>query len=153
MGILKQAVGVQTLQNEARVVLGPTLATTAKMLGIGAAFSLGAALINSGYKRIADAITSPSEFRAVLKENPDLRAKYSEQELRKMFNTVKTFSPEITKSPIVAGAVIRNAMEYKDVGLSPATIKDLLAVSQMSKDVEPDIFGKGLPFLFSVTAR
>jgi len=103
----------------------------------GAGLVTGGALAAGGYEALRSRLSSGGRFRAMLKDNPDLRDK-PEKDVKKMFDIVHDVSPDLTKSPVVAGAFVRKAMEYKDVGVAPASVKELadinLAISKARGD-------------------
>jgi hypothetical protein len=94
----------------------------------GAGLVTGGAIGAGAYESIRSKLAEGNRFRAMLKDNPDLRDK-PEKDVKKMFDIVHDISPDLTKSPVVAGAFVRKAMEYKDVGVAPASVKELADIN------------------------
>lgn len=94
----------------------------------GALIGTGIAAAASGYDALHRGISSSSRFKAMMKRNPDLKDKPVE-DVREMFDIVHDYSPDLTRSPAVAGAFVRRALEYKDVGVAPASVKELADIN------------------------
>lgn len=104
------------------------LGSALRAVGLGAAVLAGTALATRGIEAIHHRVTQGPRFRRMLNENPDLKGK-KEKDVRQMFEIIHQMSPELTKHPVVAGAFVRKAMEYKDVGVSPASVKELVDIN------------------------
>ncbi len=121
------------MEKRAARISGPPKLKDAFTRAGGAALA-GAALVAGGaagaglYESIRSKLSEGRRFKAMLKENPDLRDK-PERDVKKMFNIVHDISPDLTRSPVVAGAFVRKAMEYKDVGVAPASVKELADIN------------------------
>jgi len=96
-------------------------------MGFGAAVMAGGAGAAAGYDKLHRSLTEGSRYKAMLKSNPDLRDK-PKGEVREVFDIVHEYSPDLTKHPAVAGSFVRKALEYKDVGISPASVKELVDI-------------------------
>lgn len=113
------------------VLAAKTIGDTAKSVGkymlIGAGATAGAAAVATGASALHRGLTSGSRFKAMLKSNPDLRA-MPEKDVREVFDIVHEYAPDLTKHPSVSGSFVRKAIEYKDVGVSPASVKELVDI-------------------------
>jgi hypothetical protein len=63
-------------------------------------------------------------LKKLLERNPDLKDK-SPKDVKEMFKIIHDYSPSLTKHPAVAGSFVRRALEVKDIGVAPASIKEL----------------------------
>lgn len=85
-------------------------AGTAALAGVGAAGFAG--LVGAAGK-LYDAATKTRDFNSMLEANPDLHS-HLEQDpggFNRMFTSLRRFSPEFTKDPLVAGSLMRQGME------------------------------------------
>jgi hypothetical protein len=85
-------------------------------LGRGAMGAAGALAVGGGVAAagaIYDAATKSRDFRAMLEVNPDVAAKHEEDPrlVNRMFSTLRTFNPQFSKDPTVAGSYVRQMME------------------------------------------
>ena len=105
-----------------------------KVPDAAATVAVGAGLAGAGIaaSKIYDAVTKRRDFRSMMASNQDLEEEYTRDP--KMFNqaftTLRRFTPEFSKDPLVAGTYMRQMMS------SPATAGGV-AVSALgaSKDV------------------
>ena len=96
--------------------------------GIGAAFTAGGAMAASAYESLSKELTRRTRFNAMLAKNPDLR-KMNKEHVKDMFDIVHEYSSDLTKSPAVSGAFVRKAMDFRDVGVAPSSIKELVDIN------------------------
>lgn len=87
-----------------------------KAVGRGAAGAAGALAVAGGAmaaQGIYNAATKSRDFRAMLEENPDLAQRQQENPklFNRMFTTLRTFNPDFSRDPIVAGSYIRQMVE------------------------------------------
>jgi hypothetical protein len=82
----------------------------AAALGLAGA-TIGAA--GRGVQRLYDAATKSRDFKSMLEANPDLMQMQQEKpkQFNQMFTSVRTFTPEFSRDPIVAGSCMRQMME------------------------------------------
>jgi hypothetical protein len=80
--------------------------------GAGALAAGAIAGIGAGAHALHDAITKSRDFRSMLQENEDVAQMHAEKprELNRMFSTLRTFAPQFTSDPMVAGAYMRQMM-------------------------------------------
>jgi hypothetical protein len=105
-----------------------------KLPEAGATMAVGAGVAVGGIAaaKIYDAVTKRRDFRSMMASNQDLEEEYARDP--KMFNqaftTLRRFTPEFSKDPLIAGTYMRQMMS------SPATAGGV-AVSALSaaKDV------------------
>jgi hypothetical protein len=81
--------------------------------GAGALAAGAIAGIGAGASALHDAITKSRDFKNMLAENEDVAKLHAEKprELNRMFSTLRTFAPEFTRDPMVAGAYMRQMMD------------------------------------------
>jgi len=84
-------------------------AGNAAMAGVGAAAFAG--LVGAAGK-LYDAATKTRDFQSMLEANPDLHEHLQSDPagFNRMFTSLRRFSPEFTKEPVVAGTLMRQAM-------------------------------------------
>lgn len=84
-------------------------AGTAALAGVGAAGFAG--LIGAAGK-LYDAATKSRDFKNMLEANPDLHEHLQSDPagFNRMFTSLRRFSPEFTKEPVVAGSLMRQGM-------------------------------------------
>lgn len=77
--------------------------------GAGALASGAVAGIGAGAHMLYDAITKSRDFKNMLAENEDVAQLHAEnpREVNRMFSSLRTFAPEFTSDPTVAGAYMR----------------------------------------------
>jgi len=110
----KRAFGMPNLKGMAGKA-GPALsrmgeqAGNAAMAGVGAAAFAG--LVGAAGK-LYDAATKTRDFQSMLEANPDLHEHLQSDPagFNRMFTSLRRFSPEFTKEPVVAGTLMRQAM-------------------------------------------
>jgi hypothetical protein len=80
-------------------------------MGAAGALAVGGGVAAAG--AIYDAVTKAHDFRSVLEQNPDLAAKHQEDPrlVNRMFSTLRTFNPQFSKDPVVAGSYLRQMVE------------------------------------------
>lgn len=84
-------------------------------VGAGAA-ALGAgaiAAVGGGVHMIYDAVTKARDFKNMLAENEDVAQMHAEnpRAVNRMFSSLRTFAPEFTADPMVAGAYVRQMVD------------------------------------------
>jgi len=80
------------------------------MLGAGGAAFAG---LSQAASHMANAMTKSRDFKRMLDHNPDLQS-YLEEDpkaFNQMYSSYRALTPEYTKEPMVAGALMRRAME------------------------------------------
>jgi hypothetical protein len=115
--------------------------------GIGAALGGGTYAAAHGFSSLHNKLTKQPRFNKMLEENPDLKA-LPKKDVMKMFDVIHEYGPDLTKSPTVAGSFVRKAMEYKDLGISPSSVKELVDISgtlHKTRSARADVFGRDLP--------
>jgi hypothetical protein len=112
-----------------KLSFGDTLGNALKYSTVAAGIGAGGYLAARGTSALYSKMTERKRFNKMLEKNPDLKA-YPKEEVQEFFTIVHDYSPELTKSPLVAGAFVRKNMEYKDLGVSPASIKELVDISK-----------------------
>jgi hypothetical protein len=82
----------------------------------GAATAVGAAAIGGSalaVSKIYDAATKGRDFKMMLEHNGEIAQAHAEdpKRINMYFTTLRTFNPEFSKDPLVAGTYIRQMME------------------------------------------
>jgi hypothetical protein len=92
----------------------------ASTLGSGlsgaAAMGLAGATIaatGKGVQKLYDAATKSRDFKNMLEANPDLAQMHQEKpkQFNQMYNSLRSFTPEFSRDPVVAGTYVRQMME------------------------------------------
>lgn len=123
----KRALNLSGITNAAKGIAGSRVGragATAVGMGLGAAAFGGLAM---GANKAYLAATKTRDFNSMMEANPDLH-EHSKQDpagFNRMFTSLRTFAPEFTKEPMVAGAYMRRAME------SPVENRGMLGVDAM----------------------
>jgi len=107
--LVKQALGFrEALTSPTAKRLGGA-AGSALAAGAGAAAFAGAV---GATEKLYLAATKSRDFRKMIEANPDLREHQSQDPagFNRMFTSLRTFAPDFTREPMVAGAYMRNAM-------------------------------------------
>lgn len=103
--------GMKSMARKAAPVLGRMgeQAGTAALAGVGAAGFAG--LVGAAGK-LYDAATKSRDFKNMLEANPDLHEHLQQDPagFNRMFTSLRRFSPEFTKEPVVAGSLMRQGM-------------------------------------------
>lgn len=103
--------GLKSMGAKAAPVLGRMgeQAGTAALVGAGAAGFAG--LVGAAGK-LFDAATKSRDFKSMLEANPDLHEHLQQDPagFNRMFTSLRHFSPEFTKEPMVAGHLMRAGM-------------------------------------------
>lgn len=122
----KRALNLGGLAGKAAPALGRIGGAGATALGMGAgAAAFGALALGGG--KLYLAATKTRDFNKMMEANPDLRA-HSQGDpagFNRMFTSLRTFAPEFTRDPMVAGAYMRRGME------SPVENRGMLGVDAM----------------------
>lgn len=73
---------------------------------------LAAAGVGLAAQKLHDAATKARDFRVMLEHNPDLAEKHEENPrlFNQAFSTLRTFNPQFSRDPIVAGSYLRQMM-------------------------------------------
>jgi len=102
-------------------------------LGTGAA---GIAAGVKGVEALHDAVATPiakaRSFSAMMEENPGLR-KEPPHDVKMRFNTLARFNPDMAADPVISGAFVRRALQFKEEGIQPMDVRDLIS---SRKDLE-----------------
>jgi len=107
----KKAAGYgQAFGQAAKAVMAPKNIANS-VVGAGAA-ALGAgaiAAVGMAGHAIYDAATKSRDFKSMLEENDDIRQMHQDdpRAVNRMFSTLRTFAPEFSADPTVAGAYMR----------------------------------------------
>ena len=110
------------LTNKPRV---KALAEGALLLGgAGAALKAGSAIATSGGDAATDPIRKSFYKRRMYKENDWLKSE-DQTAVKRVFNTLYRFSPEMAADPSVSAAFVRKGLEFKDVGIQSQDVKTL----------------------------
>ena len=77
--------------------------------GMAAAGAMGVSALGVGAQQLFNAATKARDFRSMLEANPDLAEHHAENPrlFNQMFSTLRTFNPEFSKDPVVAGSYMR----------------------------------------------
>lgn len=80
---------------------------------LAAGGALGVGLAGAGVQKLYDVATKARDFKSMLESNPDLKAKQEEnpRQFNQMFSTLRTFNPGFSRDPIVAGTYMRQMTE------------------------------------------
>lgn len=110
----KKAFNFGGLMSKAAPIAGRVgeAAGTGVVTGVGAAAFAG--LVGAAGK-LYDAATVARDYRSMMEANPDL-AQHQEADpsgFNRMFSSLRALAPEYTKEPLVAGHLMRNAMELE----------------------------------------
>jgi hypothetical protein len=133
--LTKQALGIN-LRGVGDALRSPT----AKRIGAGALGAIGAGVGAAGFagavgatEKLYLAATKAHDFRQMMEANPDLHAHQQADPagFNRMFTSLRTFAPDFTREPMVAGAYMRNAME------APEDQRGMLGVRAMSELKQP----------------
>ena len=108
------------------------------------AFGAGAAAIGGGIDALSstqEAVTTPVKkklyFKKMMAENPKLSTEKPE-DVQKVFNTLFRFNKSIASDPLVAGAFMRRAMQFKEEGIQPVDVKTLVDVAEKRQKSKGD---------------
>lgn len=103
-------------------------------------YGLGAAAIGGsvfGVKKLHEHATEPGKrdaaFKMMKTENPALG---HDAHVRKSFDTLWRFNPDMAKDPLVAGTFVRRAMAFKDEGIQSQDVKTLTEVRKNLADAK-----------------
>ena len=100
----------QAVGQAAKATFSPQNIANHAVGAAGAALGAGAlAGIGAGAHMLYDAATKSRDFKAMLAENEDVAQMHAEnpREVNRMFSSLRTFAPEFTSDPTVAGAYMR----------------------------------------------
>jgi len=116
---------------------GATAKEILKSVGIATALGAGLGLGAYGLGSMVDyahrKISEKRNFRRMLQEFPEL--KKHEVKVKKIFDTIHTYAPELTNSPLVAGSWVKKIMEVPEAGISPQSIKELIEAQSRLADI------------------
>jgi len=133
--LTKQALGIN-LGGVKSALTSPT----AKRIGAGALGAVGAGIGAAGFagavgatEKLYLAATKAHDFRQMMAANPDLHGHQQADPagFNRMFTSLRTFAPDFTREPMVAGAYMRNAME------APEDQRGMLGVRAMGELKQP----------------
>lgn len=83
---------------------------TARAIGIAAAgttaAALGTAIASDLYDAAKRGLTASSNFNAIVRANPSLLENHSKADLRRAFNTLHRYAPEMTADPNMGGQIL-----------------------------------------------
>lgn len=97
--------------------------------GVGIGMGTGAMLaINAANKRDSS-VSRDKDFEVMLADNPDL-LDHDLEKVKRHFDTVHKFAPDIAKHPTTAGSFVRSHLRFGDEGPTLGTIKDLIATQR-----------------------
>lgn len=122
-------------------------AGTALAAGAGAAAFAGAV---GSAEKLYLAATKAHDFRKMIEANPDLRVHHEQDPagFNRMFTSLRTFAPDFTREPMVAGAFMRNAMESDEGSRGMLGVRAQGELRQQRKGFVPEAalagFQKGL---------
>lgn len=129
----------------------------AKHVGAGMATALGAGVGAAGFAAAVGgaekaylAATKVRDFRGMMEANPDLQAHQQADPggFNRMFTSLRTFAPDFTREPMVAGAYMRNAMESPEESRGMVGVRAMGDMKQPRQGVIPEAamagFHKGL---------
>lgn len=123
----KRALNLSGITNAAKGLSNSRAGGAASVaLGMGAGAAAFGGLAMGGHKLYL-AATKTRDFNSMMEANPDLK-QHSQQDpagFNRMFTSLRTFAPEFTREPMVAGAYMRRAME------SPVENRGMLGVDAM----------------------
>jgi hypothetical protein len=130
---------------------------TAKRIGGAAVAAVGAGIGAAGFagavgatEKMYLAATKTRDFRQMLEANPDLRAHQQADPagFNRMFTSLRTFAPDFTREPMVAGAYMRNAMETPEESRGMVGVRAMGDLKQPRKgpgaDAAQSAFGQVL---------
>jgi hypothetical protein len=123
----KRSFGLGSITGAARGLAGGRVGNAATAaLGMGAGAAAFGALAMGGHKAYL-AATKTRDFNSMMEANPDLREhnKGDPAGFNRLFTSLRTFAPEFTRDPMVAGAYMRRGME------SPVENRGMLGVEAM----------------------
>jgi len=77
-------------------------------LGVAGGALTGAA---AGVNALWNAATKSRDFRGMLEANPHLKEHHDQKAINRAFTSLRTFAPDLSKDPLVAGSYVSNMME------------------------------------------
>jgi hypothetical protein len=111
-------------------------ATTAAFMGIGGAMALGSA----GAAKLGQAAMDPVKkrigFKRLMTESPELADKEDMGTLKKYYNTLFRFAPNVAMDPLTASSFMKRNLEFKEVGIQPSDISTLADITSKMKSTE-----------------
>lgn len=111
------AAAVKGMAGQAGATMGRALNSPfARAAGAGALTGAGAAAfagLVGASRKMYDASTKVRDFRRMLEANPDLVEHHEADPagFNRLFTSLRTFAPDFTRDPLVAGAYMRRGME------------------------------------------
>lgn len=124
------------------------LKSVATGLGMGGALALG----TEAAKGMSSGITYKPNYLRMMRENPDLR-EADPKDVKRIFSTMQRFGPHLAKDPTVAGSWVRRQLQFKNEGIQPQDVKQLVDLQGASESAKPalalgfragtDIAGRG----------
>ena len=115
-------------------------------------FGLGAGAIGAGaygasklWDVVSDPIAKKNQYDAMLKDNPHLKSEDA-QHVRRSFETLRRFNPDMAADPHVAGSFVGRALAFKDEGVQATVVKTLTEIRKNMADAKSKRTGflKGL---------
>ena len=102
--------------------------------GAGLAIGAGAAAASSGCENLLrDPIKKKVGIKRMYREN-DWLGNENPSSVKKLFNTLYTFSPRIAMDPLTSGAFMKRQLEYSDVGIQPTDIQTIANIEKAVQD-------------------
>ncbi len=124
----KTALNLSGLRQGAATVAQSPFAQAAGAGALTAAGAASFAALVGASKKLYDAATKARDFSRMMEANADLRAHHEADPagFNRLFTSLRTFAPDATRDPLVAGSYMRRGME------SPVESRGNTAVSAMS---------------------
>lgn len=139
--ILKKTAGVTKFfkSPKASGALG-TLGNAALATGAAMLVAGGANAVGTGISNLYNKMTRKSKLEKIFKYNPHLRD-VDQDRLNQTISDMEDFNPSISKSPIVMGTLLSDAMTEDGIHLDKVkAVSDLRRESTVGKPIEMDLF-------------
>lgn len=133
--VLKKIAFSPALRHGLGTIGNAALATGAAMVVAG-----GASAIKDGISNLYNKMTRKSKLEKIFKYNPHLR-NVDQDRLNQTISDIEDFNPGISKSPIVMGTLLSDAMTEDGIHLDKIKgVSDLRRDSDAAKPLEMDVF-------------
>jgi len=102
--------------------------------GAGLVLGASASAASSGFGNlIRDPIKKKVGIKRMYREN-DWLSREDPGIVKKYYNTLFTFSPQMAMDPLTSGAFMKKQLEYRDVGIQPTDVQTLANIEKAVQD-------------------
>jgi len=99
----------------------------------GAGLTAGIRGADAAIDSIRKPLHKRRSFNNMMEDNPSLKRE-DEKDVKRIFNTLHRFNPEMASDPLVSGSFMRRALQFKEEGIQPVDVKTLAEVGKLSRE-------------------